>query len=273
MTVIDGQPGGAEVKAPVRINKYLSETGFCSRRAADAMVAAGLVRIGGRIARAGDKVREGEEVLVGGVPAMRRDPRVYLAYHKPAGITCTTDRSIKSNIIDAVGFPGRIFPVGRLDRDSTGLIFLTNDGDIVNRILRAGNGHEKEYMVTVDRPYDTSFIDSMASGIPILGTVTRPCRVIPESPKTFRIILTQGLNRQIRRMCEYLGYDVARLHRVRIMNVHIGTLKPGCWRVLTPKEMEEIHRRTRHSAAGPEPEPEARAQARSETEPEDFYDE
>ncbi|MHB1452460.1 MAG: pseudouridine synthase [Saccharofermentanales bacterium] len=235
----------------IRINKYLSEAGYCSRRAADELVAAGLVKIGHRTARAGDKVAEGQKVTVNDKPVLHEKRLVYIAYHKPEGIVCTTDKEVESNIIDALGYPERVFPIGRLDRNSTGLIFLTNDGDIVNKILRAGNNHEKEYIVTVDKPIDEYFISTMSSGVPILGTVTRKCRITPVNNRTFKIVLMQGLNRQIRRMCEYLGYDVIRLHRVRIMNIHIGTLKPGCWREMTVKEKAEINRRISDSSGLP----------------------
>lgn len=235
----------------IRINKYLSEAGYCSRRAADELVAAGLVKIGHRVARPGDKVADGQKVTVNDRPVLHEKRLVYIAYHKPEGIVCTTDKEVESNIIDALGYPERVFPIGRLDRNSTGLIFLTNDGDIVNKILRAGNNHEKEYIVTVDKPIDEYFINTMSSGVPILGTVTRRCRITPVNNRTFKVVLTQGLNRQIRRMCEYLGYEVVRLHRVRIMNIHIGTLKSGCWREMTVKEIAEINRRISDSSGLP----------------------
>ncbi|MHB8962534.1 MAG: pseudouridine synthase, partial [Saccharofermentanales bacterium] len=179
----------------IRINKYLSEAGYCSRRAADELVAAGLVKIGHRTARPGDKVQDGQRVTVSGKPVLHEKRQVYIAYHKPVGVVCTTDRSVQDNIIDALGYPERVFPIGRLDRNSTGLIFLTNDGDIVNKILRAGNNHEKEYIVTIDRPIDEYFINTMSSGVPILGTVTRRCKITTVNNRTFKIVLTQGLNR------------------------------------------------------------------------------
>ena len=239
----------------IRINKYLGETGLCSRREADRLVADGKVLIDGHTAVMGEKVLPGQTIEVDSQVVALEDELVYLAYHKPSGVTCTTDRRVYRNIIDAVGHPMRVFPVGRLDKLSTGLIFLTNDGEIVNKILRAGNFHEKEYRVTVDKPIDEKFIRDMSDGIPILSTVTRKCLVKKESDKGFRITLTQGLNRQIRRMCEYLGYEVTSLERVRIMNVSLGTLKPGKWRNMTPKELSELNRMIRDSkktATGPE---------------------
>jgi 23S rRNA pseudouridine2604 synthase len=243
------KPG--EKNPEIRINKYLSSSGICSRRAADELVLAGVVRIGNNVARPGDKVLSGQKVTVDGKLVDTRPRAIYLAYHKPDGIVCTTDRSVQSNIIDALDYPERVFPIGRLDRNSTGLIFLTNDGDIVNKILRAGNHHEKEYIVTVNQKIDDYFVRTLSDGVPILGTVTRRCRITPINDTTFRIVLTQGLNRQIRRMCEYVGYEVVRLHRVRIMNVHIATLKAGRWRDLTPKELAEIRRRIQDSTGLP----------------------
>jgi len=231
-----------------RINKYLSECGYCSRRAADKLVAQGRVVVNGTVAEMGLRVVPGDEVRVDGEPVLpQQEDFVYLALNKPVGIVCTTDtRREKDNIIDFMGYPKRIFPIGRLDKMSEGLIFLTNDGDIVNRILRARNNHEKEYLVKVDRRFDAEFIRQMGSGVPILDTVTRPCLVEERGPKTFRIILTQGLNRQIRRMCEALGYRVRKLKRVRIMNVSLD-LPVGAWRELTPRELKELRRLTRVS--------------------------
>lgn len=234
-----------------RINKYLSEAGICSRREADRWIAEGLVRIDGHTALMGEKVMPGQNIEVDNQPVALEDELVYLVYHKPAGVVCTTDRKIYRNIVDAVGYPKRVFPVGRLDKMSTGLILLTNDGEIVNKILRAGNFHEKEYLVTVDKPLDDAFIDEMINGIPILNTITRKCFVKKESDRKFRIILTQGLNRQIRRMCEYLGYEVTSLERIRIMNISLGNLKPGKWRNMTPKELSELNKRIRDSKNTP----------------------
>jgi 23S rRNA pseudouridine2604 synthase len=232
-----------ENPAAKRLNKYISETGFCSRREADKLIEQGRVTLNGRPAVLGDKATESDEVLVNGKPLRaRRRREVYLAFHKPVGITCTTERHVKGNIIDYLRHPERIFPIGRLDKPSEGLIFLTSDGDIVNKILRAGNNHEKEYVVTVDKPITPTFVQRMREGVPILGTVTQKCFVRKDGSYTFTIILTQGLNRQIRRMCEYLGYTVTRLKRVRIMNVTLQGLPVGKWRELTEAEMEEINR-------------------------------
>jgi 23S rRNA pseudouridine2604 synthase len=231
----------------IRINKYLADTGYCSRREADRLIAAGLVTIDEAMALIGSRVLDGQVVRVNGEPVLRDEDLVYIALYKPIGITTTTDSRRGDNIIDFLNYPKRVFPIGRLDRDSEGLIFLTNDGNIVNKILRAGNRHEKEYRVKVDHPITDEFVQSMMAGVPILDTVTLPCRVIPESNRTFRIILTQGLNRQIRRMCEALGYDVVRLTRLRIMHVALGSMKPGDWRYLSPKEVSELKRLTQNS--------------------------
>jgi 23S rRNA pseudouridine2604 synthase len=230
----DSQGGGT------RINKFISETGICSRREADALVEQGAVQINGRIAQMGDRVGPDDQVKVRGKPLRRKPRAVYLAYNKPVGITCTTERDVAGNIVDAINYRERIFPIGRLDKPSEGLIFLTNDGDIVNKILRAGNAHEKEYIVTVDRNIDARFLNKMANGVPILDTVTQPCQIKQLSANSFNIVLTQGLNRQIRRMTEYLGYEVTRLKRVRIMNIRLGDLKPGQWRELNNEEMAQI---------------------------------
>lgn len=226
----------------ISLNKFISSTGICSRREADRMIEAGRVQLNGTTARKGNRVNPGDEVLLDGAPLKARPKAVYLALHKPPGITCTTDRKDKDNIIDFLNYPERIFHIGRLDKASTGLIFLTNDGDIVNEILREQNEHEKEYIVTVNKPINASFVRRMSQGIPILGTVTKKCQVEKIGRQAFRIVLTQGLNRQIRRMCEYLGYDVVTLKRVRIMNVHLGGLKPGQWRYLTEGELQELRR-------------------------------
>ncbi|MDH2291676.1 23S rRNA pseudouridine(2604) synthase RluF [Cobetia sp. 10Alg 146] len=225
-----------------RLNKFISETGFCSRREADRHIAEGRVTINGVVPEMGTKVAPGDEVLVNGKPLKAKQEAVYLAFNKPVGITCTTERHVEGNIIDYIGHPKRIFPIGRLDKPSDGLIFLTSDGDIVNKILRAGNAHEKEYVVRVDKPINPDFLKRMAAGVPILDTITQPCRIEQISTYVFRIILTQGLNRQIRRMCEALGYEVFKLKRVRIMNVSLDGLGIGEWRYLTQKEMDDIHR-------------------------------
>lgn len=224
-----------------RLNKFISETGFCSRREADKYIEEGRVTVNGNLPEMGVKVSDSDDVLIDGKALKAKPKLVYIAYNKPVGITCTTERKIQSNIVKAVNYPERIFPIGRLDRPSEGLIFLTNEGDIVNKILRAGNNHEKEYVVTVDKPLNRQFVNKMANGIPILDTVTKKCKVKQTGPQQFTIVLTQGLNRQIRRMCEYLGYEVVTLKRTRIMNVTLKGLKVGQWRHLTEKEMAEIN--------------------------------
>lgn len=232
----------------VRINKYLSEIGFCSRRAADKLIEQNRVRINGQIPEKGTKISASDEVYVDNKLVSRKDEKhVYLAFNKPVGIVCTTDTRVeKNNIIDYINYPKRIFPIGRLDKPSEGLIFLTSDGDIVNKILRARNNHEKEYVVTVDRPVTADFIAKMANGVPILETITKKCKVKQTNKFEFRIVLTQGLNRQIRRMCEYFNYKVTKLKRVRIMNVHLD-IPVGQWRPLTKKELREIDRLTADS--------------------------
>jgi len=224
-----------------RLNKFISETGFCSRREADKYIEQGRVTVNGNIPEMGVKVADTDTVLIDGNPLRAKPKRVYIAYNKPVGITCTTESKIQSNIVKAVNYPTRIFPIGRLDRPSEGLIFLTNEGDIVNKILRAGNNHEKEYVVAVDKPLNRQFVTKMANGIPILDTVTKKCKVTQTAPQEFKIVLTQGLNRQIRRMCEYLGYEVVTLKRTRIMNVTLKGLKVGLWRHLTDVEMAQIN--------------------------------
>ncbi len=251
MKVPDENTPGTDQLPGVRLNKYIADSGYCSRREADRLIADGQVTIDWQPANVGTRVLPGQTVRIGDDPVLKDDDLVYLALNKPAGITSTTDPNRSDNIIRFVGHDKRIFPIGRLDRDSEGLIFLTNDGSIVNKILRAGNRHEKEYIVTVDKPITAEFLAGMAAGVPILDTVTRPCRLKAEGPRVFRIILTQGLNRQIRRMCDYFGYTVLRLVRVRIMNVTLGNLKLGEWRYLTPKEMAEIKRLTRNSSQEP----------------------
>ncbi|CAM3566054.1 23S rRNA pseudouridine(2604) synthase RluF [Zobellia roscoffensis] len=226
-----------------RINKYLSEVGYCSRRAADKLIDQGRVTINGKVPEMGTKITDGDEVHVDGkLISEPKDKPVYLAFNKPIGIVCTTDTRVeKDNIIDYINYPKRIFPIGRLDKPSEGLIFLTNDGDIVNKILRARNHHEKEYLVTVDHAITSDFIERMQNGVPILDTVTRKCKVEQIGKYEFKIILTQGLNRQIRRMCEYLNYNVERLKRIRIMNITLD-IPVGKWRDLTNAELEEINR-------------------------------
>jgi 23S rRNA pseudouridine2604 synthase len=226
-----------------RINKYLSEVGYCSRRAADKLIDQGRVTINGKVPEMGTKITEGDEIRVDGKPISEpKEKAVYLAFNKPVGIVCTTDTRVeKDNIIDFIKYPKRIFPIGRLDKPSEGLIFLTNDGDIVNKILRARNHHEKEYLVTVGKPITPKFLEQMANGVPILDTVTRKCKIEEVSKHQFKIILTQGLNRQIRRMCEYLDYRVKKLKRIRIMNVKLD-VPVGKWRDLTSEELAEINR-------------------------------
>jgi 23S rRNA pseudouridine2604 synthase len=221
----------------MRINKFISETGVCSRREADSWIEAGRVSINGLIATLGSKVSDGDTVQVDGQAIGTKKQPIYIALNKPVGITCTSEPHIKGNIVDFVGHSERIFPIGRLDKDSEGLILLTNNGDIVNEILRVENAHEKEYMVTVDKPITEAFVKGMASGVRILGTLTKPCVVTRVSTNGFRIILTQGLNRQIRRMCAAFDYKVRRLQRVRIMHIELGKLQSGQWRDLTQKEL------------------------------------
>ena len=224
----------------MRLNKFLAETGACSRREADQWIEAGRVTVNGARAVLGTQVNDGDDVRVDGQPLRAKPRRVYLALNKPIGVECTTDRDVPGNIVDFVGYPERIFPIGRLDKDSEGLILLTNDGDIVNTILRAEHEHEKEYIVAVDRPLTPAFLAGMAAGVPILDTVTNPCKLAQVGRNTFRIVLTQGLNRQIRRMCEHFGYTVRRLQRVRIMHVHLGTLPVGKWRELDATELRGL---------------------------------
>ena len=232
-----------------RINKYLSEIGFCSRREADKLIEQGRITINGEVPEMGTKISEEDEVRVNGelVPQPKKKKMVYLAFNKPAGIVCTTDtKREKNNIIDYINYPTRIFPIGRLDKPSEGLIFLTNDGDIVNKILRARNKHEKEYEVTVHKPVTKEFVQAMSTGVPILDTVTRKCFVKQTDKKKFKIILTQGLNRQIRRMCEELEYDVKKLKRVRIMNIKLD-IPVGTYRDFTVKELNQINQSVEHS--------------------------
>ncbi len=232
-------PTGMPSKS-ISLNKYVSSTGRCSRREADRWIDAGRLHINGTVAVKGNRVEAGDTVTLDGKVIGRKPPTVYLMLHKPAGITSTTDPKDPDNIISFINFPQRIFPIGRLDKASTGLILLTNDGDIVNQILRAENEHEKEYIVTVDKPLTDSFLRRMSGGLPILGTQTKPCQVERLDVRTFRIVLTQGLNRQIRRMCDLLGFRVRTLKRIRIMNVELSELPVGAWRELSEREIGKL---------------------------------
>lgn len=224
----------------IRLNKAISRTGYCSRREADKLIENGEVLVNGKQPKQGQKVSANDCIKVNNKLITTRKKRVYLAFHKPVGITSTTDLKDKNNMIDYINYPERIFHIGRLDKDSQGLIFLTNDGDIVNKILRAENGHEKEYLVTVNKYINDDFIDKMSKGVPILDVVTHPCYVEKIGSKTFKIILKQGLNRQIRRMCEYLNYEVVSLKRIRIMNITLANLPYGHWRHFTENELSDI---------------------------------
>lgn len=224
----------------MRLNKYLSDAGVCSRREADRLVQDGRVMVDGKTAVLGMQIQEGQEILVNGKKVRREEKKVLLLFHKPRGIECTANPKIKKNVISYIDYPIRIYYIGRLDKDSEGLLLLTNQSELVNKMMRAGNCHEKEYLVTVDKPVTDDFIKKMSSGVPILGTVTRKCQVEKTGKKTFRIILTQGLNRQIRRMCEYLGYRVERLVRVRVMNLELGDLPVGQYREAAEKELENL---------------------------------
>ncbi|MCT6924378.1 MULTISPECIES: 23S rRNA pseudouridine(2604) synthase RluF [Bacillales] len=224
----------------MRINKFLAETGTVSRRGADKWIEEGRITINGELATIGSQVQDGDIVCVDGKPVAKEEQLVYIALNKPVGITSTTEKHIKGNVVDFVNHPLRIFHIGRLDKDSEGLLLLTNDGDIVNEILRAEHHHEKEYVVQVDKPITDKFLQQMAAGVDILDTTTLPCRVEKISSNVFKIILEQGLNRQIRRMCSALGYSVKRLQRIRIMNIHLGNLKVGQWRDLTEQERKEL---------------------------------
>ncbi|MBR0367205.1 MAG: pseudouridine synthase [Clostridia bacterium] len=223
-----------------RLNKFIADSGYCSRREADRLIGEGRVMVDGRIGALGDRVLPGMSVTVDGHSLTGESEKVYLILNKPRGIVCTADPREPMNVVDYIGHPARVFPVGRLDKDSEGLLMLTSDGEIVNRMLRAAGGHEKEYEVTVDRPVTRDFIEKMMAGVPILDTVTLPCKVRRTGEKSFNIILVQGLNRQIRRMCEALGANVTHLRRIRIMNLRLGKLKPGEWRDLTPAELDTL---------------------------------
>lgn len=226
----------------INLNKFISSTGICSRREADKLIAEGRVTINGKPTQLGNRVHAGDVVKVDGKPLKAKPKTIYIALNKPVGIVSTTDSKERKNIVKYINHPERLFPIGRLDKPSEGLIFLTNDGDIVNKILRAGNNHEKEYIVTVDKEIDENFVRKMSNGIPILGTVTKKCKVEKLSKYVFKIVLTQGLNRQIRRMCEYLGYEVTKLKRTRIMNVSLSGIKYGDWRELTQQEIDTINK-------------------------------
>lgn len=228
-------------KNSTNLNKFISSTGICSRREAEKFILDGKVTINGKPTQLGNRVFDGDIVKVNGQLLKTKPKTFYIAYNKPIGIVSTTDSKERDNIVNAIGHPERLFPIGRLDKPSQGLIFLTNDGDIVNKILRAGNNHEKEYIVSVDKIITPDFLKRMSNGIPILGTVTKKCLVEQVNKNTFKIILTQGLNRQIRRMCEYLNYEVTKLKRTRIMNVHLGKLAEGAWRELGDDEMNLIN--------------------------------
>lgn len=233
----------------MRINKFLSEAGITSRRGADKWIEAGRITINGELAQLGSRVSESDEVRADGKLISTKPKRVYLMLNKPVGITSTTERHIEGNVVDYMNYPTRIFHIGRLDKDSEGLLLMTNDGDIVNEILREEHGHEKEYIVTVDRPFDQQFIETMESGVPILGTMTKPCKVKRLGAKTFNITLTQGMNRQIRRMTEALGYDVVKLKRTRIVNIELGDLKYGDWRELTEQELQTLFQQLEYTPA------------------------
>ena len=235
---------------PVRLNKYISESGVCSRREADRYIEMGQVLINGRKAKIGDRVKPTDRVMVSGREIEPREAvdHIYLAFNKPVGITSTTEQGVRDNMVDYVNHSARIFPIGRLDKDSQGLIFLTSNGDIVNKILRASNNHEKEYLVTVNKAITPQFVEGMSKGVSILRVMTKKCFVHQESPFVFRIILVQGLNRQIRRMCEHFGYDVTKLERVRIMNVKLKGLPLGEWRELSQEELQGIFKLIEHSS-------------------------
>ena len=224
----------------VRLNKYMAESGYCSRREADRLIAEGRVTVDGRVGALGDRVLPGMAVAVDGKALVGTAEKVYILLNKPRGIVCTADPREPMNVVDYVGHPARVFPVGRLDKDSEGLLLLTSDGEIVNRMLRAAGGHEKEYEVRIDRPVTADFVQKMMAGVPILDTVTLPCKVRKTGERSFNIVLVQGLNRQIRRMCEALGANVTHLRRVRVMNLRLGKLQPGQWRELTEQELREL---------------------------------
>ena len=230
----------------IRINKYISQCGYCSRREADRLIDEGKVFVNGIPIQMGMKVSSTDEIMIDGVRLNHQEPEILIALHKPKGIVCTTSKKDSDNVIDYLDFPYRIYPVGRLDRDSTGLLLLTNNGQLMDDILRGSNFHEKEYIVQVNKPVTDSILRAMEQGVPILDTMTRPCQIRKTGKDRFHIILTQGLNRQIRRMCEYFGYRVITLKRIRIMNTHLDDLPMGQWRYLTPKEIETLKKLAEH---------------------------
>ena len=232
----------------MRLNKYLSDAGVCSRREADRLVEEGKILVDGVQATLGMQVTAEQEILVNGKKVEREEKKILLVFHKPRGVECTNSPKVKNNVISYIGYPIRVYYVGRLDKDSEGLLLLTNEGELVNKIMRAGNCHEKEYVVTVDKPITREFIQKMKNGVPVLGTVTRKCQVFQTGKRTFQIILTQGMNRQIRRMCEYLGYRVKRLKRVRVMNICLGDLPVGKYREATAEEMQVLREMIRDSS-------------------------
>jgi len=244
----------------IRLNKAIASSGYCSRREADVLIENGRVTVNGKKAGLGDRVLEDDEIRIDGKVIQEEEEPVYIILNKPAGITSTTRSRFNKTVVDFIGHPSRIFPVGRLDKDSEGLLLLTNDGSIVNKILRSANAHEKEYQVRVNKPVTPDFIKRMASGVPILNTVTRKCKVVRTGEFEFRIVLTQGLNRQIRRMCEYLGYRVVFLKRIRLMHLNLSGLETGRWRELTSGELKELKAVIKHSDQRPHAE---RAEARS----------
>lgn len=236
-------------KNGISINKFISDTGLCSRREADEMIEHGRVSYNGKDAQKGNRVFAGDIVMVDGrVIKQKRQPRIYIAFNKPPRVVCTTEQNVPGNIIHYINHPQRIFPIGRLDKLSEGLIFLTNDGDIVNKVLRAGNNHEKEYIVSVDKPISPAFVERMAKGVRLDGVYTKKCTVQQIAESTFRIVLTQGLNRQIRRMCEALGYNVTKLKRIRVMHIQLKDLKPGAWRYFSPAEVETMNELLKESS-------------------------
>lgn len=225
----------------IRLNKYLSDCGICSRRAADRLIEAGRITVDGRTARTGQKILPGQKVKLDENPVEKKDREILLAFYKPRGIVCTEEKREKNNIVDYLNYPCRVFTVGRLDKDSEGLLLLTNLGEVANQIMRSRNGHEKEYLVTINKEVTEDFLSQMTSGVPILDTVTRPCRAKKTGKKSFRIVLTQGLNRQIRRMCEYLGCEVVTLKRIRVMNIRLDGLKVGQYREVTEEEKRKLY--------------------------------
>lgn len=231
----------------IRINKYLSDIGYCSRRKADSLVMEQRVYLDEKVVKLGDKVPPEAIVLIDGKPAVKQEKKVILAYYKPKGIECTNNREVPGNVADAIGYKDRLLYMGRLDKDSEGLLLMTNRGDLINKVMRAGNLHEKEYIVTVNKPVTQEFLNQMEAGVPILDTVTRRCKTIQCDRDIFHIILTQGLNRQIRRMCHYLGYEVTALKRVRIMHINLGDLKPGEYRMITEEEYKILEAATKNS--------------------------